>query len=270
MGLRVQLFPTTKDPSPSFKTTWEKVLTQCSLDLMKTLINQYTIDMVSLDSGIDRLNVQYQHLMDVTAFADKWKEVRTRLEGLNKDIIMKKQAKFVKDKLAFSEGYAYKWADRPLGRRGPLRGQVPMRPTIANSESDSSISSSRSFNTGTRPPGSSSANATRKRLRRTGNTPPTAPRKGKKTSTTHQSAHTPGEPSPEANSNAGMNTPVTTLHHTISKALGSTLINPKKALLDLDFLDLTKQLKIDTFIRKAPSTPLPATPLPNQQLLQPI
>lgn len=30
LGLRIQLFPTIKEPSPTFKTSWEKILTQCS------------------------------------------------------------------------------------------------------------------------------------------------------------------------------------------------------------------------------------------------
>lgn len=230
--------------------------------------NPDALDMVSLDSEIDRLNIQYQHLIEITSFPDKWKEVRGRLEGINKDIIIKKQAKFVKDKLAFTEGYAYKWTDRPSGRRGPMRGQLPSRPVPVHSESDSSVSSSHSSNTGPRPSGPSSTNVTHKRSRQMDTTPPTAPRKGKKTSTSHQSAHTPGEPSPETNPGAGntssTNTSTTTLHHVIPKALGSTLINPKKALLDLDFLDLTNQLVIVTFTHK-----VPPTALPNPALLQP-
>lgn len=35
------------------------------------------------------------------------------------DIITKKQAKYVKEKLALSEGFAYKWTDRSNSRRGP-------------------------------------------------------------------------------------------------------------------------------------------------------
>lgn len=44
------------------------------------------------------------------------------LDGMNKDIIIKKQAKFVGkslEKLAFTEGFAYKWSGRSAGRRGP-------------------------------------------------------------------------------------------------------------------------------------------------------
>lgn len=153
--------------------------------------------------------------MDATSFSDKWKEVRWRLEVMNKDIITKKQAKFVKDKLAFSESFAYRWTDRSTGRRGPPKGQPSIRFQSDHSESDSSISSSRSLGIGSRTTGSLATNATRKRTRRNKGTSPAAPRKGKKLSTTHQSAHMPGEPSPESNQASGSATPATTLHHLI-------------------------------------------------------
>lgn len=117
LGLRIQLFPTVKDPSPAFKSSWEKTLTHCSLELMRTLITQYESDMTSLDSEIDKLNTHYQHLLDAPSFSNRWREVREHLEELTKENIKNKQTKFVKDKLAFSEGLAYKWSGRMKGRK---------------------------------------------------------------------------------------------------------------------------------------------------------
>lgn len=100
--------------------------------------------MTSLDNYIDHLNLQYKHLLEMPVFYTKWKMLKERLEALIKDIITKKQGKFAKDKLAFFEGYAYKWTGRNLARRGPLsehshQGKsITMDPT----ESDSSLSSS--------------------------------------------------------------------------------------------------------------------------------
>lgn len=41
LGLRGQIFPTIKDPSVDFKKTRERILTNCSLDLIRLLITQY-------------------------------------------------------------------------------------------------------------------------------------------------------------------------------------------------------------------------------------
>lgn len=103
---------------------------------MKTLTTQYALDMISLDSEIDRLNTQYQHLLDAPAFSAKWKKVKEHLEGMIKEITIKKQAKFVKDKLAFSEGFVYKWSRRSTGRRGFLWGTQPRNSVTDQSESD--------------------------------------------------------------------------------------------------------------------------------------
>lgn len=112
LGLRIQMFPTIKDPSPDFKKAWEGTLTQCSLELMKQLTTQYRSDMTMLDGEIERLINQFPNIKDSAPFTDKWREVKERLETINKDIITKKQGKFLQDKLAFSERYAYKWSGK--------------------------------------------------------------------------------------------------------------------------------------------------------------
>lgn len=130
--MRIQHFPTIKDPPPTFKTSWKKILTHCSVELTKILTTQYTLDMTSLHEEIERLNLPFKHLLDILdipSFSTKWKGVKERLEGMNKDIITKKQAKFVKYKLAFSEGFSYKWSGRSVSRRGPQQETYPRNPT---------------------------------------------------------------------------------------------------------------------------------------------
>lgn len=89
------------------------------------------------------------------------------------------------------------------------------------------------------------------------------PQQGRVKKTSH-SAHTSGEPSPEANQATRGVAPYTTLHHLIPRVLGSALVNRRKALLDIDFLDRTspdtkkQQTEIDTFTRKIQLTPLPS------------
>lgn len=113
---------------------------QCRIN--DTVNHPVSVDMVLLDGEIDWLNGQFPNVMDSTSFPDKWKEVRERLEVLNKEIIVKKQGKFVQDKLAFSEGYAYKWTGRQHPRRNTVRNRRPQETTIVTdlTESNSSIS----------------------------------------------------------------------------------------------------------------------------------
>lgn len=69
---------------------------------MKSLVIRYNQDMSTLDQEIDSLNTQYLHLVGNSVFTDKWKEIKTRLETLNKEIIINKQTKFNKDKAAYA------------------------------------------------------------------------------------------------------------------------------------------------------------------------
>lgn len=63
------------------------------------------------------------NVFEIASFSDKWKEIKERLETMNKDIVTKKQKKFNLDKLALSQGYAYKWTNR-VGGRGQGRKQT--------------------------------------------------------------------------------------------------------------------------------------------------
>lgn len=91
LGLRIQMFPTIKDPSPDFRKSWEDILTNCSIELMQKLTAQYRIDMTILDGEIDRLLNQFPTIKDSAPFTSRWKEVRDKLENLNKAIITKQK-----------------------------------------------------------------------------------------------------------------------------------------------------------------------------------
>lgn len=155
-GLRIRTYPTLKEPSDSFKKDWERVLTNSSRELMKLLVSQYDKDLTQLDTDIERLNVQFQHIKETPAFTAGWQEMRIRLETLNKDIILKKQSKFNKDKLAFSEGRAYRWGGRPANRNFRTKSH-PTHNTSHEDvmESDSSISSTMSQTISSRAPDTS-------------------------------------------------------------------------------------------------------------------
>lgn len=57
IDLRGHIHPTIKDPTIEFKKSWENILTNCSLDLMRALITQYTLNMITLDGKIERLSI---------------------------------------------------------------------------------------------------------------------------------------------------------------------------------------------------------------------
>ncbi|XP_077335488.1 E3 SUMO-protein ligase KIAA1586 homolog [Lithobates pipiens] len=139
--------------------------------------------MASLDGEIERLNEQFSKTMESPTFREKWKEVRERIEILNREIIVKKQGKFVQDKLAFSEGYAYKWGNK-LIRRKFSRTRAPKETlvTMDYTESDSSVSSlsSQVTNVNLRAPG-----PPRKRSLTGGGHPAKDSKKGKKTDANH-------------------------------------------------------------------------------------
>lgn len=102
---------------------------------MTLLVQQYTLNMNLLDKEIESLNEQYQHVFETPSFSDRWKEIKERLEVMNKDIVIKKQKEFNLDKLAFSQGYDYKWSNRSGGR-----GQGRKPNTYGQSHADSSLS----------------------------------------------------------------------------------------------------------------------------------
>lgn len=94
---------------------------------------------MSLQSTSDNLKNHAQ-------FTKKWQYVKDYITKINKDIIFKKQSKLMKDRMAFVEGFAYRW-QTPLQVRGPrnnkhrnqrLRNKFDV--TNEDTESDSSMS----------------------------------------------------------------------------------------------------------------------------------
>lgn len=117
VGLRVQVFPSFQNVGIEFKTAWEKILTQCSTDLIKLLISHYQDELGHLDEEIITFQTKNDNLKNHAQFNQKWQEVKDYITKINKDIIFKKQNKFMKDKSAFMEGYAYHWHSSSHNRR---------------------------------------------------------------------------------------------------------------------------------------------------------
>lgn len=117
LGLRIQLYPSFQVTSPEFKLKWENILTQCSLELMKLLILHYQTELNTLDQEIFLLQTSNEIIREHTLFSKRVQETKDYITKITKDIIYKKQNKLSKDRLAFSEGFAYHWQNA-LQRKG--------------------------------------------------------------------------------------------------------------------------------------------------------
>lgn len=109
LGLRIQIFPTLEDLDTDFKSTWENILQTCSRSLMETLINEYTKRTNALDIEITKICELLKKLRTHQSVTNKEKKLKIHLESFNKDILIKKNHKFQRDKNAFETGKAYKW-----------------------------------------------------------------------------------------------------------------------------------------------------------------
>lgn len=99
---------------------------------------------------------------------------------LTRTSLLKKQGKFLHDKLAFSEAYAYKWSGKLHSRRNNFRNRKPQTATATDyTESDSSISSLSSQVT-SRSTNPRAPSIPRKRSLTGENHPTKDPKKGKK------------------------------------------------------------------------------------------
>lgn len=117
---------------------------------MKLLISHYQIELNSLDQEILLLQTSNENIRDHTLFTKRVQEIKDYITRITKDIIYKKQNKLSKDRLAFTEGFAYHWhnATQNKGSRNYRRGtrtNINERATDEDTESDSSFTSSSSL-----------------------------------------------------------------------------------------------------------------------------
>lgn len=150
LGLRIQMYSSFQITSPEFKLAWENILTQCSSELMKLLISHYQIELKTLDQEILLLQTTNENIKDHALFSKRVQETKDYVTRITRDIIYKKQNKLSKDRLAFSEGFAYHWHNlaQTKGSRNNRRmtkTNTYDRATDDDTESDSSCRSSSSL-----------------------------------------------------------------------------------------------------------------------------
>lgn len=108
-GLRVQIFPTLEGLDSEFKSKWEHALRACSQRLMEILIEEYKKRSNILDSDIVILCNKLQQLKTQRSLTNKEDRLKTHLETFNKDVLIKKRQKLIRDRNAFKDGRAYRW-----------------------------------------------------------------------------------------------------------------------------------------------------------------
>lgn len=108
-GLRIQIFPNVKKINDSLKQSWEINLQTCSLQMISILCEQYESELTQLNLQI---NGWYQdHVLSVssTRFSQRETALWAHQEKYTLGIIHRKTGKFLHDKPAHDNGFAYKW-----------------------------------------------------------------------------------------------------------------------------------------------------------------
>lgn len=90
-GLRIQLFPHIRNNNSDFKKKWRTILPNCSLGLMKLLLEDYKKDLDQVDGELYNLLTGTSHLQGSYSFVNKWRELNEHLEWFNREIITTKE-----------------------------------------------------------------------------------------------------------------------------------------------------------------------------------
>lgn len=108
-GLRVQIFPNIRDPSPEFKIRWENVRHKCSEGMMDLLKEQHRKDLSDVNKELEDLFNKSIKLEGLEGFKTRDEARGLYMESFNKNLITSKNKKFEKDLRVFQHGRAYHW-----------------------------------------------------------------------------------------------------------------------------------------------------------------
>lgn len=82
--------------------------------MMSMMRGHYTIELSSINKELATLWEKGNILSQNAIFESKDKALTLHMEKFNKELISKKNLKFEKDKLVFSQGRAYRWDQNPF------------------------------------------------------------------------------------------------------------------------------------------------------------
>lgn len=113
--------------------------------MMNLLIEEYKRRLIDIDRNIDKLYSQINTLNTHPSFPELNEKLKAHIEAFNRDILAKKENKFLRDKQAFQEGRAYKWRQQTNTRNRQRRYKQNDYQSDASDTSSVASSVSHSF-----------------------------------------------------------------------------------------------------------------------------
>lgn len=115
------------------------------------IIGALQTELSSFDLKLQALWTTAGHQRGAAVFNKKAAELNEHLEKFNRDVILSKEKKLIRDKKAFVSGRAYKWFQSENQRPQRNHGNINQQQTALDGNiSDSSVSSISSFSSQTR------------------------------------------------------------------------------------------------------------------------
>lgn len=143
-GLRIQIFPNVKKVNDSLKSSWEENLQSCSFNKLSILCKQYEHEPEQLDISISSWHSDHSSGVSSPRFCKRDKFLHAHLKDYTLSVINAKEGKFLRDKFAHKNGYAYRWAYTTHGKptTKPSTSNVPTTDNEVPNSFSTSFSSS--------------------------------------------------------------------------------------------------------------------------------
>ncbi|XP_075119258.1 uncharacterized protein LOC142194142 [Leptodactylus fuscus] len=146
-GLRINKFSTTVF-NEEFKSKWERILSQCSLDLMNLIIQEEEVRMKEYKTELIKVKEDLVKFESSKTYLDLYPKIQAQMKDLEDNIIKTKKTKFVRDKHDYETGEVYRWRNpaeqhtpKSILKKGKKRYHqyknfTPRKVSFSSSESD--------------------------------------------------------------------------------------------------------------------------------------
>ncbi|XP_075454990.1 uncharacterized protein LOC142494317 [Ascaphus truei] len=102
--------PSTTDfQSDEFLLEWNRILDNCSFELIRLLISKRKILLQSLDEEINELKGQFEVFKNHSELPALENKIKTRMDTFQKETISRKQVKFQRDRIDYKTGCYRNW-----------------------------------------------------------------------------------------------------------------------------------------------------------------
>ncbi|XP_041424742.1 uncharacterized protein LOC121395395 [Xenopus laevis] len=126
-GLRIKKFPAFEIQDKGLMDDWYGVLTDCSLKLMKILIDKYQQEQERLGQEITQIETIMNVYKGNSDFEKFIKKMKIDIDTLENKIMEMKQRKFLRDKSDYDQNRVFSWGMRLNPQRGRWER---MKPTL--------------------------------------------------------------------------------------------------------------------------------------------